>query len=39
MVRFNNYAEPTEKRRGDPYYRWKVFVDEPDSVLEQIDHV
>jgi transcription initiation factor IIF auxiliary subunit len=39
MVRFNNYAKFIEKRYGRPYHRWRVFVDEPDSVLDQIDQV
>jgi len=39
MIHFNNYAQFVEKRYGRPYYRWKVFVDEPDSVLDQIDQV
>jgi len=39
MVHFNNYAKFIENRYGSPYYEWKVFVDEPDSVLDQIDYV
>ena len=39
MVRFNNYAQFLEKRQDTPYYRWQVFVDEPDSVLDQIEQV
>ena len=39
MVHFNNYAKFIENRYGSPYYKWKVFVDEPDSVLDQIDQV
>jgi transcription initiation factor IIF auxiliary subunit len=39
MVRFNNYARLLEKRGDRPYYSWKVFVDEPGSVLDQIEKV
>ncbi len=39
MVRFNNYAKLLKKEGDRPYYSWKVFVDESDSVLQQIDQV
>jgi transcription initiation factor IIF auxiliary subunit len=39
MVRFNNYAKFIEKRADRPYHKWKVFVDEPDAVLNQIEEV
>lgn len=39
MVHFNNFAQVVEKRGGQQYYRWKVFVDEPDATLDEIDRV
>lgn len=39
MVRFNNYAKVLERRADRSYFKWKVFVDESESVLEQIDQV
>jgi transcription initiation factor IIF auxiliary subunit len=39
MVHFNNYAKFIDKRGDRPYYRWKVFVDEPVPVLDQIEQV
>ena len=39
MVRFNNYAKPLEKGSGYEYFKWKVFVDESDEVLNQIKEV
>lgn len=39
MVRFDNYAKLQEKRGDRPYYKWKVFVNESDPVLEQIEQV
>jgi transcription initiation factor IIF auxiliary subunit len=39
MVKFDNFAQFIEKRHDRPYYKWKVFVDEPDRVLDQIEQV
>lgn len=39
MVRFNNYTKFIDKRGARPYYKWKVFVDEPESILVQIERV
>lgn len=39
MVRLNNVATPAGKRGGQDYYHWRVFVDEPESVLSQIEEV
>jgi transcription initiation factor IIF auxiliary subunit len=39
MVAFNNFAQFIEKRHDRPYFRWKLFVDEPDSVLDRIEQV
>ena len=39
MVHFNNYAKFVEKRGDRAYYQWKIFVDEPRSVLDQIKEV
>ena len=38
-VRFNNYAENVEKRGRYDWYKWKVFVDEEDEILDKIDYV
>ncbi|MFC1864424.1 pYEATS domain-containing protein [Chloroflexota bacterium] len=38
-ISFNNYAEPVEKKGEYIYFRWKVFVDEPDVILDQIKSV
>jgi transcription initiation factor IIF auxiliary subunit len=38
-VKFNNYAVPTEGGGERPYYKWKLFVDEPSEVLETIEAV
>ena len=39
MVKMNNYAEPAGERGGNKWYRWRVFVDEPEPVLETIENV
>jgi hypothetical protein len=38
-IKFNNYAKPIGEMKGTPYYRWRVFVDEPKSVLDRIKEV
>jgi hypothetical protein len=38
-TRFNNYARKIEDRYGKPYYEWRVFVDEPQKVLDSIEQV
>lgn len=42
-IHFNNYAKKvgTKKIRGSDYnwFKWHVFVDEPDNVLKNIDYV
>ncbi len=41
-VKFNNYARRAGDQYGKAYYEWRVFVDEPASVLrtiEQVDYV
>lgn len=38
-IKLSNRARP-DKTIGDrPYYEWEVFVDEPDSTLDKIDHI
>jgi transcription initiation factor IIF auxiliary subunit len=39
MIKFNNYAELTERRGANQYYRWKVFVDADAATLANIDRV
>ena len=39
MLHINNHSEPLEARGNRPFYKWTVFVDEPDSILEQIAEV
>ena len=39
MVRLANYAKNLDKRGNQQYYRWRVFIDEPDSILDQISEV
>ena len=39
VVHLNNHAEPIEKRGEYQYFDWRVFVDEPDATLDQIDSV
>ena len=41
-IKFNNYARRTGDQYGRPFYEWRVFVDEPPSVLRtiaQVDYV
>lgn len=39
-VRLNNYAKPAGvSSKGAQYYRWRVFVDEPEENLRQIKMV
>jgi len=38
-IRFNNYAEPVEKKSGYQYFKWKVFIDEADNILDKIESV
>ncbi len=38
-IRFNNYAKKTRTLYGKTYYKWRVFVDEPDQVLNTIAEV
>jgi hypothetical protein len=38
-IRFNNYARPLSSVQGRNYYEWRVFVDEPPQVLNQIAEV
>ena len=39
LPKFNNYAKSAGQKYARPYYRWRVFVDEPRSVLETIQQV
>jgi YEATS family len=38
-IRFNNYAKKIRALSERTYYRWRVFVDEPDQVLKGIAEV
>jgi transcription initiation factor IIF auxiliary subunit len=38
-VQFNNYSRSVGKRGDNEYYQWRVFVDEPPEVLDQIEEV
>lgn len=38
-IEFNNYAKETRKLYGKTYYRWRVFVDEPENVLKTIEEI
>lgn len=38
-IKFNNYAEVSSSFQNRTYYRWRLFVDEPISVLNQISEV
>jgi hypothetical protein len=38
-IKFNNFARIIGKRHGKTFYEWRVFVDEPDDVLERIAEV
>jgi hypothetical protein len=38
-IKFQNYARPAGQIQGRDYYQWRVFVDEPPAVLDQIAEV
>jgi hypothetical protein len=38
-IKFNNYARAMRPRNDQPYYEWRIFVDEPPAVLETIQQV
>jgi len=38
-VKFKNHATPVGKRAEREFYKWRLFVDEPRDVLEQIKAV
>ena len=38
-IRFDNYATPAGVRAGRPYYKWRLFMDEPPEVRAQIKSV
>lgn len=38
-INFNNYARKIGKRGNYDWYQWKVFVDENEDVLNQINNV
>lgn len=38
-VKINNYSKKVDRRGDYDWYRWKVFVDSPPNVLEQIKEV
>jgi transcription initiation factor IIF auxiliary subunit len=38
-VKISNRARPVEKEGEDDYFEWEVYLEEPDAVLDQIDHV
>ena len=38
-IRFNNYARKIREERDYDYYKWRIFVDEQDDVLDQIAQV
>jgi hypothetical protein len=38
-VKFNNYARKTADKYGRAFYEWRIFVDEPQSVLNTIASV
>ena len=39
MIKLDNYAREEEMRGDRRFYRWKVFVDEDQSILDQIEEV
>lgn len=39
IIKFNNYAKATFTQQGRTYYKWRVFVDEPNQVLTRIAEV
>lgn len=38
-LKFNNYARDAGEINGRKYYEWRVFVNEPDSVLQSVKEV
>lgn len=38
-IRFNNYAKKIREEHDYDYYKWRIFVDEQDDVLDQIEQV
>ena len=38
-IKFDNYATETLKRKGKNYFKWRIFVNEPDSTLDIIKEV
>ena len=38
-LKFDNYARPIQKYDGRQYYQWRVFIDEPENVLDTIQRV
>jgi len=38
-LKFNNYAMESGRRGMNIFYKWKVFVDEPEEVLKTIESV
>ena len=40
MIKFNNYAKKIgERGYGYDWYKWRVFVDEDETILNKIDYV
>lgn len=40
IIRFNNYAKMIDiKKYGYDWYKWRVFVDEDETTLNEIDYV
>jgi hypothetical protein len=39
QMRFDNYAKPFREVNGRTYYKWRVFLNEPDQVLKRIAEV
>ena len=39
MIRFENYASEVTGRAGQRYYRWRLFVEEPQDVRDRIKSV
>jgi transcription initiation factor IIF auxiliary subunit len=38
-LKFDNYAAEVQGRAGRPYYKWRLFIDEPPDVLDGIKSV
>ena len=38
-IKISNRARPLEIELEDNYFEWEVYIDEPDPVLDRIDHV